>query len=90
MLEGINTGMSCWRKTNEEVEIKARFHGRRTKGKEFKHEVSLTGVIYANKGHDTLHISTVDYAELKGYPVKPFYVWLLAQLQAITKGQDND
>lgn len=57
---------------------------------EFKHEVGLTGVIYANTGHDTLHISTVDYAELKGYPVKPFYVWLLTQLQTITKGQDND
>ena len=56
---------------------------------EFQHNVGSTGVIYANAGHDTLHISKVEYAELKGYPVKPFYVWLLSQLQAITKGQDN-
>ena len=57
---------------------------------EFQHNVGSTGVIYANEGHDTLHISNVEYAELKGYPVKPFYVWLLSQLQTITKGQDND
>ena len=57
---------------------------------EFHHEICATGVIYANTGHDTLHISSIKYAELKGYPVQHFYAWLLAQLQTITKGQDND
>lgn len=57
---------------------------------EFQHDIGATGVIYANTGHDTLHISSVKYAELKGYPVQPFYSWLLAQLKTITKGQDND
>lgn len=57
---------------------------------EFQHEIGATGVIYANTGHDTLHISSVKYAELKGYPVQSFYPWLLAQLQTITKGKDND
>lgn len=57
---------------------------------EFRHEIGATGVIYANHGHDTLHISSVKYAELKGYPVQHFYSWLLSQLQTIAKGQYDD
>ena len=58
--------------------------------KEFQHEIGASGVIYVNIGHDTLHISSVKYAELKGYPVQQFYSWLLEQLQTIAKGQDNE
>ena len=57
---------------------------------EFQHEIGASGVIYANIGHDTLHISSVKYAELKGYKVQHFYSWLLEQLQIIARGQDNE
>lgn len=56
---------------------------------EYKHDVSDLGVIYVNNAYDSLHVSSVGYADLKQHSYMQYDAWLLYVLKILVKKEDN-